>query len=41
VYTVDRLAGGARAAVEEEGRRLLALLRPGTEHDVAFEAVGT
>jgi hypothetical protein len=41
VYTVDRLAGAGRDAVEEEGRQLLALLRPGAADDVVFEVVGT
>jgi hypothetical protein len=40
VYTVDGMSGSVRDAVEEEGRRLLALLRPGGEHDVVFQAVG-
>jgi hypothetical protein len=40
VYTVDPLSSAARDHVEEEGRRLLALLRPGVEPDVVFEAVG-
>jgi hypothetical protein len=40
VYTVDTISNMVRDAVEDEGRRLLALLRPGSEHDVAFEVVG-
>jgi hypothetical protein len=39
VYTVDPLSSAALEAVEEEGRRLLALLRPGVEHDVVCETV--
>jgi hypothetical protein len=41
VYAVDHLSGTDRDVVEAEGRRLLALLRPGAEHDVRFEVVGT
>ena len=40
VFTVDALEAGDRDAVEAEGRRLLQLLAPGADHDVAFEVVG-
>jgi hypothetical protein len=40
VYTVDAVSGMVRDAVEEEGRRLLALLRPGEEHDIVLQVVG-